>query len=78
MARIDKIIEKVKTGSKNLRKREAITLLEHLEFSFKRHTRHATFYTLDEHTIALNRHKDILHPGAVKDLRNILEDLLDE
>jgi hypothetical protein len=78
MARIDKIIGKVKTGSKNLRKREAITLLEHLGFSFERHTRHTTFYTLDEHTFALNRHKDILHPKAIKDLRNILEDLLDE
>jgi len=78
MARIDKIIEKVKTGSKNLRKSEAITLLEHLGFSFKRHTRHTTFYTLDEHTIALNRHTDTLHPRAVGELRNILEDLLDE
>ena len=78
MARIDKIKEKVKADSENFQKSETIILLEHLGFGFERHTKHTTFHTFDEHAIALDRHKDIRHPGGTKDLRNFLEDLLEE
>ena len=78
MARIDKIITKVRTGSKNLSKSEAITLLEHLGFSFVRYTRHSEFYSSEERIISLNRHKKTIHSKAIKEIRRILEDLLEE
>lgn len=78
MARIDKIIEKVRTGLKNLSKNEAITLLEHLGFTFVRNTRHCEFYSFEDRIISLNRHKKTIHSKAIKEIRLILEDLFEE
>ena len=77
MARIQKIIIKINSGSKNVRKSEAITLLEHFGFSLKRITKHTEIYSNGVMRISVARKYSTLHSSAVKELRVLLEEFID-
>ena len=78
MTKIDKIYEKVSRGSKDIKVSEAVSLLKHFRFNYVRQTKHTTFYQYKHHIIGFNRHKKILHSTAIKEMRNILDELKDE
>ena len=70
----DKLIEKIFAGNRTIELAEVDTLLISLNFNVKR-TTHTYLYSKAGHRLSLSAHNKVLHPKAVKELRNLLEDL---
>jgi hypothetical protein len=72
----EKLIAKIKSRSSDIRLEEVDRLLIYLGFEV-RSTTHTYLYTNGRNVITFNRHYKILHKRAIKELHDLLDELLD-
>jgi hypothetical protein len=73
----EKLIARIRSGSKNIRLEEVDKLLILLGFDV-RSTTHTYLYSRDQYRITFNRHSKMVHSRAVKELNILLDEILDE
>lgn len=70
----DKLIERIKAGNRTIELSDVDAFLVNEGFLVKR-TSHTFLYRKEGYRITFNAHNKVLHPRAVKDLRELLIDL---
>jgi len=71
MTKREKIIERIAAGNQTVELAEVDSLLINLGFKVRR-TTHTYLYSKEGYRYSVNAHYKVLHPGAVKELRNLL------
>lgn len=74
MTSIDKVIEHIAGGNNPVELTEVDRLLIREGFKVRR-TTHTYLYSKPGHRYSVNAHKKVLHPKAVKELRDLLIDI---
>jgi hypothetical protein len=78
MSKRDKLLDKMRGNPHGIRPEEVVSLLHYFGFESRKSGNNYTVYTRGSLLVTVNTHRAYLHAKAVKDILEVIEEVLEE